>query len=564
MSRKSYWFILISLLLTLALAACGGQSITGETDVTPSPGSNNNSGNDGLITVPPTESSDTANLPRLPGLSPSGGGLGGGGDAAMGEGQPVDGYGGDGMDIMPIFWENRLENAQFNLNTTLPASVSSAAAWQQNYAEMPMQNMRDLASQFGFTGPIYTDPWYDAFIQENPGIWPGPRSYYLFDGSRMLSFYGANVSYFDNRAMDSTPGWDLMPLAQARPIAEAYLNQRGLLNFPYEVVPSLYGGQEVSFYRLIDGVRNNIAEISVSVTQQGNILSIYIQPFSEFSALGNYPLITAEEAWQLAQGKPDYLRVFHSVYTDPATMPIYDDPMAGQYRYWSRSYQNGETSTLYFYPTVYIPADGSSTPLVRMGDMRIEGSAADLQLLVDNTNRYIRLTGTVQGDIPNQSITVTSIEILGDYGDWQYREGTIRRADGQVYLDSIEGETILIPGAPVDLPDGERVYVSGPTITPGEPFPTFVWNGIDRIVTQTSEPEMFDPGMYPTPSPISQVNIDKVELIYTYSYLPSVDGSDSGATYLQPAWRFTGTTDTGELVEIIVQAVSPEFLQPAG
>lgn len=576
MSRKSYWYaFMMTFLLALALVACGAQNGTGtETGVTPgttvTDDSGTNNGNDAAATpTTSTDSINTGNLPPLPALSPGGGGggdgMGGGGGEALSSdgGIPIEGQGGDGL-TMPRFFENRLENAQFNLNTVLPAVPGPTTVWQQGMNEMTQEQMRDLANRFGFTGPLYTDPWYDQMLQDNPGIWPGPRSYYVFDGSRTLSFYGANISYFDNGAMVNVAGWTLMPWEQARPIAEAFLNERGLLDFPYEVVPNPYGGDDVAFYRQVNGVRSTTAEISVSVTPEGKVLAAYVQPFSAFTAVGDYPLISAEEAWQLVQGTPDYLRVFHTIYTDPATIQPYVDPNASEYRYWSRTYQNGEAITMYFYPIVYNALDGSA-PLVRAGEFNLAASEADLQLMAANANQNIRLTGTVQGDtLYAQSIQVTSVQVLGDYQEWQSREGTIRRADGQTYLDSIEGETLIIPGAPADLPDGEQVYVNGPIIEAGEPFGTFIWTGIDKVVVYTEEPGVFEPGTFPTPVPIGQVNIDKVELVYTYSYTPAPDDSGPGGTWQQPAWRFTGVTDTGELVELLVQAVAPEYLQPAG
>lgn len=573
MLKKLYWFTL-AIALILTLVACGSQNggspSAGVTPaVTDSTGTNNGNGGDAAAT--PT--TDTSNLPALPALSPGGGGgggMGGGGEALSesGGGIPIEGDGsiggGDGVD-MPIFFENRLENAQFNLNTTFPGVPAPTTVWQQSQNEMTQEQMRDIANRLGFTGPIYTDPWYDQFLQDNPGVWPGPRSYYVFDGSRMLSIYGATVSFYDNNAMPIGTAWTLMPFEQARPIAEAYLNERSLLDFPYEVVMAPYGGQEVSFYRLVNGIRNTTPEISISVAPSGNIVSLYIQPFSAFAAVGDYPLISAEEAWQLAQGTPDYLRVFHNIYTDPTTLPTDLGVPSSEYRYWTRTYTNGENVTMYFYPIVYLLADGSAAPLVRAGEFNLIASEVDIQTLVANSSQNIRLTGVVQGDTPyNQSIQVTSLEVIGDYQDWQSRQGVIRRADGQTYLDTIEGETIIIPNAPADLADGTEVYVNGPSIEAGEPFGTFIWTGIDKVIVYTEDPAIYEPGAYPTPVPISQVNIDKVELVYGYSYSPSPDGNGPGGVWMQPTWRFTGTTDTGELVELLVQAVAPEFLQPAG
>lgn len=569
MSRKLYWFILLSLLFTLALSACGGQNNT-ETGITPdTPTDSTETNNTGMNDAAATPTTNVSALPLLPGLSQGGAATGiggGGGEALSADGAPqplpVDGMGGgDGMD-MPIYFENRLENAQFNLNTTLPELPTSAAVSQLTQNELSMEQMRDWANRFGFTGTIYTDPWYDQFIQENPGVYPGPRSYYLFDGARMLSFYGANISYSDNNATPTDGIWTSMPFEQARPIAEAYLSERGLLDFPYEIVPNPYGGDEVAFYRLINGVRQTTSEISAVVAPNGSIFSLYVQPYSAFNAIGDYPLISAADAWQLAQDTPDYQRIIHNIYTDPATISTEASAPPTDYRSWPRIFQNGETVTLYFYPIVYKTVDGSGTPLVKTGDFTLIASDADLLAIAANTNQYIKATGIVQGDMRyNQTLQLNSYEIVGNYQDWQYKQGTIRHADGQTYLDTIEGETFLIPNAPSDLPEGEQVYVNGPSI---EADGTFLWYSIEKVIVYSDEPAIFEPGEFPTPTPITQVNIDKVELIYSMSYIPPVDGNDPGSTWLQPAWRFTGTTDTGELVELIVQAVAPQFLQPAG
>lgn len=556
--------LLFLLIFMLALAACSGQEVADEqvaatpdtavsTDTTDADApADENTG--------PTNSDD---LPALPALSSGGGagyGMGGGGgggaalesSVAVSEPMPVDD---DRM--MPYYIENRLENAIFNLNTELPGMPGATTVWQQSNEEMSQEQMQELAARFGFTGPMYTDPWYDQMLAENPGMWPGPRAYYFFDGARTLNLYGAYISYYDGNIAPTDPNWTLLSVEEARPVAEAYLNERGLLDFPYEVIASPYGGQEVAFHRLVNGIATIYPEITVLVVPGNQVLSVYIQPFSTFTAVADYPIISAEEAWALAQTTPDYQRVMQNVFTDPATYQIEPFVDNGDYRYWPRTYQNGEEITLFFYPVVYTAVDGS-TPLVRANEFVVNATPADLQLIADSLNQNIRITGTVLGDVQNaQSIRVTSVEVLSGYEEWQSREGNIRLADGQVYLDTIEGESIVIPNAPADLPDGERVYVNGPAIENG----VFLWTGIDKYVEYTDEPISIDPVDFPTPAPIAEVNIDSVELIYSPSYTFPEDGNGPGITYMQLAWRFNGRTDTNEIVEIIVQAVSPEYLQ---
>jgi hypothetical protein len=52
--------------------------------------------------------------------------------------------------------------------------------------------------------------------------------------------------------------------------------------------------------------------------------------------------------------------------------------------------------------------------------------------------------------------------------------------------------------------------------------------------------------------------IERVELIYMATIYGSSDPLQSIA---QPMWRFTGRTTTGDLFQIWVQAVQPEYLK---
>lgn len=58
------------------------------------------------------------------------------------------------------------------------------------------------------------------------------------------------------------------------------------------------------------------------------------------------------------------------------------------------------------------------------------------------------------------------------------------------------------------------------------------------------------------------LTIEKIELVYYTGDISTIlpDGSMS-PTYAQPAWRFYGQFANGDKFEILVQALSEEFLQ---
>jgi len=499
-----------------------------------------------------TPTIDPASLPKLPALS-SGGVTGMGGGGAGGPGL------GGGADTM-LGFENRLENAQFNLNTTLPDTSPPGTVYQYQQTDPSIERVREIAARFGFTGEIYYDAWYDKVLQDPEFGWPGPRTYTMFDGALFFSASGNSFSYFDNGMI--TPGSFLqsMPYEQGVPIALDWATERGFLDFPYEIVRSPFG-EEVAFYRVINGLRHTLPELSVSVMENGQVLSAYYLPYDVYTAVGEYPLLSAEAAWQMAQAEPDNQTVFVSIYPDPATLPAVPTPDS-RYRSWYRTYRDGDPIALYTYPQTYLPVTEGAPAVLRTNEFFLTGEQALLDQIAAATDQNFRITGTIVGDtVYAQNILVSGFELVDPIQEWQFREGFIRRAeDGQVFLDTIQGETILIPNAPDDLGDGEQVGVSGPIIEPGEPYPVFDWTNMDRVVEFEPIPE--EAFVFPTPVPITQVNIDRVELIYTYTFVSDPEFDGPGEDWLQLAWRFSGVTDTGELVEITVQAVAPEFIQP--
>jgi hypothetical protein len=71
-----------------------------------------------------------------------------------------------------------------------------------------------------------------------------------------------------------------------------------------------------------------------------------------------------------------------------------------------------------------------------------------------------------------------------------------------------------------------------------------------------------DPVEEQAPYQIKQVTIDQVDLVYTA--IPVYDEATSQLSYtLQLVWRFRGTADTNEIIEIFVQAVESSFIAPA-
>ena len=62
---------------------------------------------------------------------------------------------------------------------------------------------------------------------------------------------------------------------------------------------------------------------------------------------------------------------------------------------------------------------------------------------------------------------------------------------------------------------------------------------------------------------VKNVVIDQVELVYfayDFSHGGGFDVNTSPMRYVQPVWRFSGKLDDGRLVQVLVQAVTDDYL----
>jgi len=126
------------------------------------------------------------------------------------------------------------------LKATLPEEPVTAGVFRLPAPDKPtVAEVRQLATQFGLPGEIY--------IQEPL------TDYHLFGVTQTLSVSdvpgGAQTQIYYRPVSDEDydPA-NLLPFDQAAPIATAFLTERGLLDFPYQVVPVPYYVVPVQYY----------------------------------------------------------------------------------------------------------------------------------------------------------------------------------------------------------------------------------------------------------------------------------------------------------------------------
>ena len=582
------WFHGLFVLALLALAACTASQPEAvyETDPTAPVISG---GQTDLASLPAT--ADLPPLPRLQSNGGPGGGMGGGGGG--GEGIPSfvvsevasemaeGGYAAEepGMMDMKMAYYSVFSGTQFVLNTSLPTAPTQAIVHIAPEYTLTLEQATAWATQFGFPTPLYQEVFGPDFYQYAPrGEMRMP--YFTFMGKKQLTLSGYGVFYYDAAVIENYPSQ--VDYAQSAPIAEALLRQWGLLNFPY-VLEEGYNG-DVLVKRIVEGEPLNYGEIYVHFNNQYEVVYVNYNPIIGLQPVGQYPLITAEAAWQQIQAGLDSMDTPYDIMPSDEPVEPYEDPYANEYKYWQRAYTPGQPMRGYGGVMAYRTVDGN-TPMVRFAQYQVVGDTAELNRLVDSIGGQITIEGVISDD--GLSINLTGWQVQQEYWETLYLEGVVNASDqpNSLLFTTIDGQNYLLPDAPADLELGTEVYVfAWASRDTGAPYPVLDWQGIDKKVYYnyneafedvSSEGEMsimpIEPG-FGFYFAYTNITFDKVEL--TYYYMPQwsaypQDGSmpafDIPPVVLQPVWKFSGTAETNndytERIAIYIQAVDPNFVR---
>ncbi|MAU01766.1 MAG: hypothetical protein CL608_31910 [Anaerolineaceae bacterium] len=539
-----------------------------------------------------TEGIEVADLPPLPALEGSGQaqGLGGGGGANV---RPQSGGGGIAAEDAAIgvdgsfIYTDPFSGTTFTLNTTLPTEPLLSTVLQNvPDTAVTVEKARELAAQFGFSGQLYREQ-YPVFEGEfvDPNYQP-PVVYHIFDGPRSL-IIDAWGAYYNDTSIEND--WDNpISFEQAVPIAEAYVQERGLLDFEYEI--QQLWGSDVNFVRVIDGQPVNQPELTVGVSHDGRIFFISYQVLRNAQRLGRYPLITAQAAWERLQSGVFENGILYNYSAGPETavaepaIAIEPDPNADLYQFWVREYEPGEEIHLYDWPIVFLPVDGGADPRIQIRNYLVQADSATLNALAERVGQQTHIWGQVGPE-------GTTIELAGWEAVEENREpiagpGIISREGDQVLFTSNEsGNIYILPDAPADLEDGLEVHLFAWAARDlGQAHPVADWENIDKIVN--IEPEILPGEELPIEEPITDeplpidgdgrgfvpftyesFTVNEVSLAYYYTYSwPTDDAGEiryegQPTIIVQPTWKFSGQTDTGEYVDFYVQATEAEHVE---
>lgn len=211
--------------------------------------------------------------------------------------------------------------------------------------------------------------------------------------------------------------------------------------------------------------------------------------------------------------------------------------------------------------------------------LNLKGELEPLEAL---HNRPVDIWGTVTGydefDVP--IVTVDRFEAPYPDLEFQILEGAER-------LETIDGETLAVLDAdngqtyvqmtPYDYPIGWLTNAEGDhrvqaevLLIPDEtyggyPVARVFGAGVDEPNAQmpitADKPDFVDESQIPPYQPPS-LTIDTVELVYLIDQGYAMQENTGGPYWAQPMWRFAGHSSSGDVFEILIQALDPDYLSP--
>lgn len=344
------------------------------------------------------------------------------------------------------------------LQAELPSAPDQAQVYEyQPPAPITLEEARSFAAQMGLNGAIYG----------NPG------AYLIVDGDQRLSISAeGRFEYYPD--YPRYPAWArlgnspaTMPVDAGEQIGQ-FLQSHGF-TFDYVIRPSAVFGGYFVLPLTPDGYPVcheyfRCAGLLVTLDEQG-ILSVEgsLVRYAPVDTTKIYEIISAEEALQIVLAANGQAGMIEGMNAAGGPVPT-----------WYRPYPLEQTVTYYGWLSVIPSAEGSA-PLVMLDGYPATGSTADINR---GNEGFIAARGRFRTQNGGLVFELESYEPLSGFVDGLL--GTIRqRSDGTTVLETVDGETLLLPDPPAGLTlPLENAFVLG--VRQGE---TFDWKSIDLRAT---------------------------------------------------------------------------------
>lgn len=326
------------------------------------------------------------------------------------------------------------------LSVALPTSPAEAKLYVLK-GEQPatMDTALALADQFGFQGDVY----------EVPGGLSGATAYLVTDGrQRLIVQSELHFDYYgDYGTFTFMSGDKNITQEQATTAIDTFLKSHGF-DFKYQVE---FARQNPGMFFVLpltpDGLTiwhdyNMPARIEFTIGENQQIIRVSSYQVSYEDSGGIYGIRSAQEAFQQVLDQSDVIQ--------NGVLEIARSPGEYDASFWSRTYPDNHTVTIFGQPTYYPAAIQGTSPFVSIGQWVVTGNIGGLE----NVDRatYVEATGQFFTETGVRKFNVDSWKV--NSATEVYLSGSLRREGDQIILTADDGNNgqYVIEDAPADLP----------------------------------------------------------------------------------------------------------------
>lgn len=190
-----------------------------------------------------------------------------------------------------------LGDVEFVLETTLPQTPKFLTVYEQGSAPTTLAQATELARRLGVQGPVYRTG--NSFIAQ--------------DSDSTVQISALHQGYYDyRREVDLISPEELMEPQKAVQVAQAYVEERGLLDFDHGTPRLASEGPgaryQVHFPQTAGGIPIENAGVTVTVSGDGQVMEVSGRVL-QLHPVGEMATITPQQAYRLLQ-KRDPFQVF--------------------------------------------------------------------------------------------------------------------------------------------------------------------------------------------------------------------------------------------------------------
>jgi hypothetical protein len=321
------------------------------------------------------------------------------------------------------------EVGMYTYSPTNPATIDSA---------------RSLAGRFGIQGEVY----------QAPGNVVGTTSLLVTDGKQRL--YVDTDGYFSYYAEYGRvyTGKPISKETAAGPV-DAFLKAHGFdFDYQLEVANGMGDGWFYIVPLPLEGrpIRSDFGQVygmSVQVSPDGQVVGLNVNLLNlDAQPVGQFGIISAEEAWQKVIDPNNTLGVLESVRSAPSGGP----------QMWVRVYPDNETVTIYGNVSTNPSVEAGKPPFITLDIYTLTGSTTGLEdvgrdVVVEASGQFVD-----EGGI--RKFRVDAWQSSSQFSP-DYLEGNLRKEGEQVIFSS-QGTDYVLNDVPADVPlPLENVNLSG-------------------------------------------------------------------------------------------------------